>query len=246
MNEEYLINYLENYNNVKFEKLQKNQDKIRALMNITIPVSLSDEFYKKQDEYLQNLLAEKTIASADEILEDKQIALFLGDITTIKADVIVNAGNSDLLGCFAPLHYCIDNAIHSFGGLQIRRDLMSLMQGKKEANGKCKVTKAYNLPCKYVFHTVGPIFNGTITKQMEADLTNCYLSCLQKADEMKLKNIVFCSISTGIFGFPIEKASKIAISTVKEYISKTNSKLKVIFDLFSKGDYEVYERELKR
>ena len=245
MNEEYLINYLENYNNVKFEKLQKNQDKIRALMNITIPVSLSDEFYKKQDKYLQNLLAEKTIASADEILGDKQIALFLGDITAIKADVIVNAGNSDLLGCFTPLHYCIDNAIHSFGGLQIRRDLMSLMQGEKEENGKCKVTKAYNLPSKYVFHTVGPIFRGFITKQMEADLTNCYLSCLQKADEMGLKNIVFCSISTGVFGFPIEKASKIAINTVKEYISKTNSKLKVIFDLFSKGDYEVYERELK-
>ncbi len=246
MNEEYLISFLEKYNNVKFEKLQNNQDKIRALMNITMPASLSDEFYKKQDEYLQNLLAGKTIINVDEILGNKQIALFLGDITTIKADAIVNAGNSDLLGCFAPLHYCIDNAIHSFGGLQIRRDLMSLMQGKKEADCRCKVTKAYNLPCKYIFHTVGPIFNGIITKQMEIDLTNCYLSYLQKADEMKLNNIVFCSISTGVFGFPIEKASKIAISTVKEYLNKTNSKLKVIFDLFSKKDYEVYERELER
>lgn len=246
MNEEYLIDYLEKYNNVKFEKLDNNQDKIRALMNITMPVSLSDEFYKKQDEYLQNLLAEKNIVNVDEILGNKQISLFLGDITTLKADAIVNAGNSDLLGCFAPLHYCIDNAIHSFGGLQIRRDLINLKQSKKETNGRCKVTKAYNLPCKYVFHTVGPIFNGFITKQMEKDLTNCYLSCLKKADEMKLKNIVFCSISTGIFGFPIEKASKIAINTVKEYLNKTNSKLKVVFDLFSKKDYEVYERELER
>ena len=246
MNEEYLINYLEKYNNVDFEKLQNDRDRIRALMNITTPVSLSEKFYKKQDIYLQNLLKEKTIVNIDEILGNKQIVLFLGDITTIKADTIVNAGNSDLLGCFAPLHYCIDNAIHSFGGLQIRRDLMNLMKGRKEANGKCKVTRAYNLPCKYVFHTVGPIFNGVISKQMEIDLTNCYLSCLQKADEMKLNNIVFCSISTGIFGFPIEQASNIAINTVKEYINKTNSKLKVVFDLFSKKDYEMYEKKLKR
>ena len=159
MNEEYLISYLEKYNNVKFERLNNKQDKIRALMNITMPVSLSDEFYEKQDEYLQNLLTEKTVVNANEILGKKQISLFLGDITTLKADAIVNAGNSDLLGCFAPLHYCIDNAIHSFGGLQMRRDLIGILQGKKETNGRCKVTKAYNLPCKFVFYTVGPIFN---------------------------------------------------------------------------------------
>lgn len=245
MNEEFLINYLEDYNKTRFDYIQNKQDKIRALMNITIPNNLSEGFYKKQDEYLQDLLKNKKIIYASDILKNNQIALFLGDITTINADAIVNAGNSQLLGCFAPLHYCIDNAIHSFGGLQIRRDLIDIMQGGKEANGKCKVTKAYNLPCKYIFHTVGPIFRGVITKMIEIDLLNCYLSCLKKADEMGLKNIVFCSISTGVFGFPIEKASKIAINTVKNYLKETNSKLKVIFDLYSQKDYEMYENEFR-
>ena len=244
MNEEFLINYLENYNNVKFDKILTLQDKIRALMNITMPISLSDEFYKKQDEYLVDLLKHKQLFKANDILKDGQIALFLGDITTIKADAIVNAGNSDLLGCFAPLHYCIDNAIHSFGGLEIRRDLIKIMQGKKEQNGKCRVTKGYNLPCKFVFHTVGPIYNGNLTKQMKLELYNCYISCLKQADTMKLENIVFCSISTGIFGFPIEKASDIAISAVKNYLNQTKSKLRVIFNLFSQKDYDVYERKL--
>ena len=245
MNEDFLISYLENYNKIKFDYIKNKQDKIRAFMNITMPISLSDEFYQKQDEYLKDLLKDKKVFEASDILKNNQITLFLGDITTIKADAIVNAGNSKLLGCFAPLHYCIDNAIHSFGGLQIRKDLMEIMQGGKEANGKCKVTKAYNLPSKFVFHTVGPIFEGTITKQMEIDLANCYLSCLKQADEMKLDNIVFCSISTGVFGFPIEKASAIAISTVKNYLNQTKSNLKVIFNLFSQKDYDIYERELR-
>lgn len=244
MNEEFLIDYLENYNKIKFDSVQDKNDKIRALMNITIPTEISEEFYVKQDEYLQNLLKSKAIFSADDILENNQIALFLGDITTIKAGAVVNAGNSQLLGCFSPLHCCIDNAIHSFGGLQIRRDLIEMMQGQREQNGKCRVTKAYNLPCKFVFHTVGPIFRGTITKQMETELANCYLSCLKQADEMKVENIVFCSISTGVFGFPIEKASKIAIFTVKNYLKQTKSDLKVIFNLFSQKDYDVYAREL--
>lgn len=244
MNEEFLINYLEDYNKVKFDNIQNKQDKIRGLMNITMPISLNNEFYQKQDEYLKDLLKRKTMFNASDILKNNQIALFLGDITTIKADAIVNAGNNELLGCFVPLHYCIDNAIHSFGGLQIRRDLIKIMNGSKEANGKCKVTKSYNLPCEFVFHTVGPIFNGIITRQMEIDLENCYLSCLKQADELKLNNIVFCSISTGVFGFPIEKASDIVINTVKNYLKQTKSKLKVIFNLFSQKDYDVYARKL--
>ncbi len=245
MNDDYLINYLEKYNDIRFNNIQNKQDKVRALMNITMPIDLSNEFYQKQDEYLQNLRKDKPLFDANDILKDKQIALFLGDITTIKADAIVNACNSRLLGCLAPLHYCIDNAIHSFGGLQIRRDIMNIMNGTLEPNGKCKVTKAYNLPSQYIFHTVGPIYNGVITKQMETDLTNCYLSCLQQADNMKLDNIVFCSISTGVFGFPIDKASKIAINTVKDYLTKHNSKIRVIFNLFSQKDYEIYERQLE-
>lgn len=246
MNEDFLIEYLSKQSGENFEHLTDKNDKIRALMNISIPENLSDEFYKKQDEYLQNLYLSKKVVSADDILKNNQISLFLGDITLIEADAIVNACNSKLLGCFAPLHYCIDNAIHSFGGLQIRRDLLPVMKQQNgfEPNGKCKVTKAYNLPCKFVFHTVGPISRGFVTKNMEVDLRNCYQSCLQKADEMKLKNIVFCSISTGVFGFPIEKASDIAINAVKTYLASTNSKLKVIFNLFSQKDYEIYEKKL--
>lgn len=245
MNEDYLIEYLESQTHTKFADIKNKQDKIRALTNVAMPTNFSNEFYTKQDEYLQGLLKDKVVTSADEILGNKQIALFLGDITTIKADAIVNAGNSELLGCFAPLHYCIDNAIHSFGGLQIRRDLIPIMQKQNyfEENGKCKVTKGYNLPIKYVFHTVGPVYNGEITPTLENDLESCYLSCLKKADEMKLKHIVFCSISTGIFGFPIETASEIAIKTVENYLKTTKSKLKVIFNLFSQKDYEIYERK---
>lgn len=246
MNEDFLINYLQNYNNISFDKIKNKQEKIRALMNITMPNNLSNEFFKKQDEYLQHLQKTKKIISAEEILKDSQIALYLGDITTIKADAIVNAGNSELLGCFAPLHHCIDNALHSFGGLQIRRDLMNIMKGRTEENGKCEVTKGYNLPSKFIFHTVGPIYNGKITQQMETDLKNCYLECLKQADKMGLSSIVFCSISTGVFGFPIEIASKIVIKTVTKYLKDTNSKLKVIFNLFSQKDYDIYERELNK
>ncbi len=246
MNEKFLIDYLSKVNNRSFEQLNSNKDKIRALMNITIPNNLSDEFYQKQDEYLQSLYANKDIVNAEDILKDKQIALVLHDITEIKADAIVNACNSQLLGCFAPLHYCIDNAIHSFGGLQIRRDLLPIMQQQNffEPNGRCKVTKGYNLPSKYVFHTVGPVCNGGVTDEMKDDLKNCYISCLKKADEMQLNNIVFCSLSTGIFGFPIEIASSIAITSVKQYLNSTNSNLRVIFDLFSERDYKIYDRKL--
>ena len=144
--------------------------------------------------------------------------MYKGDITLIKADAIVNACNNKLLGCFVPGHHCIDNAIHSFAGLEVRRDLMKVMeeQGRDEPNGRCKVTKAYNLPSKYILHTVGPVYSGS--KQDNIDLESCYLSCLATADKMNLKSVVFCSLSTGIFGFPIEKASEIAIRTVKKYL----------------------------
>ncbi len=246
MNEKYLIETLSRYNGVKFPEYYSIDEQIRALFNITMPQNLDNEFYVKQDEYLQDILSRKKIIDAKSILKEKRIALYLGDITLIQADAIVNAGNSILLGCFQPLHYCIDNAIHTFAGLEVRRDLFYEMQGKKEENGKCRVTKGYNLPSRYIFHTVGPIVNGNPTKQDEEDLKNCYLSCLKKTDEMHLENIVFCSIATGLYSFPIEKASKIAIKTIKNYLKETKSKLKVIFDLFSKGDYKVYERELSR
>ena len=215
-------------------------------MNITMPYDLSDDYYKWQDLILLNNLELKEITEVYDLKFNNQIALFKGDITTIKADAIVNACNEKLLGCFQPLHNCIDNAIHSHAGLQVRRDLIKVMkeQGNDEQNGKCKVTSGYNLPSKYIFHTVAPKCFYGVSKQAAEDLKNCYLSCLQKADEMNLQSIVFCSIATGIYKYPIKKASKVAISTVKEYLKNTNSKLKVVFNLYSLEDYKIYEREL--
>ena len=240
----WCINYLKDKNNIKSLIDLDDKSTFRALQNITMPYDLSDEFYLKQDKVLKEILSKKEVVDA-KIFSDG-ISIYKGDITLIKADAIVNACNSKLLGCFVPGHHCIDNAIHSFAGLQVRRDLIKVMedQGHDEENGKCKVTSAYNLPSKYIFHTVGPVYSGS--NQDDIDLKSCYLSCLKMADKMKLESIVFCSLSTGIFGFPIEKASSIAVKTVKEYLKKENKTIKkVIFDVFSDRDYEVYNRRIK-
>lgn len=236
------IHYLIKYNYIN-QRLSYDFNTFRALMNITIPNNLSEEYYNLQDFILQEKLKKKTTVNIYSFQFNNQIALFQGDITTVKADAIVNAGNSQLLGCFHPLHNCIDNCIHSFAGLQVRRDVMNILKGREVANAEVIVTKGYNLPTKYIFHTVGPIYNKS--KQNEIDLRNCYLNCLKKAVEMNLESIVFCSLSTGVFGYPIEKASKIAVETVKQYIHESKTKLKVIFDLFTKEDLSVYERTIK-
>ena len=240
----WCINYLKTYNNINKEITIPENELLRALMNITMPNNLSEEYYLRQDRALNEILATKKIVNIDNFPDG--MSIYQGDITLIKSDVIVNACNNKMLGCFVPNHHCVDNAIHSFGGLQIRRDMMEIMnkQGFDEPNGQCKVTKAYNLPSKYVFHTVGPIYSGI--KQDNIDLMNCYLSCLRKADEMGLQSIVFCSLSTGIYGFPINKACDIVVKTVKEYLEKENKNIKkVIFDVFSKDDYDIYNRRLK-
>ena len=239
----WCIDYLKEYNNLKYN-MDYNFTTFRGLLNITMPYNLSNEFYERQDIVLQHLLANKKKVDVKDFNEG--ISLYKGDITVINADAIVNACNSQLLGCFIPGHHCIDNAIHSFAGLEVRRDLMVVMkeQGHDEENGKCKVTKAYNLPSKYIFHTVGPIYSGI--KQDEIDLRNCYLSCLRKADEMNLESICFCSLSTGVFGYPIDQASSIAVETVKKYLKEENKHIKkVIFDLFSDNDYQIYQLKLK-
>ena len=245
---EFCVEYLRNANGIRGEIGVSGFNALRALMNVTMPENLSDEFFERQDRVLQQELAKKQVTAAEDIpLVKDKVSLFKGDITTIRADAIVNACNSQLLGCFQPLHMCIDNAIHTFAGLQMRRDLMKVMreQGHAEPNGRCKVTAGYNLPAKYVFHTVGPIYNHT--RQNAVDLTDCYLSCLKKADETALKTIVFCSLSTGVFGYPIEDASKIAINTVKNYLENENKHIeKVIFNVFSDRDYEVYDRNIER
>ncbi len=241
---EWCIKYLKDYNHIN-DDLPIDWSIFRALLNITMPINLSDEFYKKQDAILKNELLKKEIIDISSF--PVGISLYKGDITLLKADAIVNACNSQMLGCFVPGHHCIDNAIHTYAGLQLRREMMDIMskQGYEEPNGQVKVTSAYNLPSRYIFHTVGPIYSGI--HEDEIDLFNCYYSCLKKADEMKLESIVFCSLSTGVFGFPIEKASKIAIKCVQSYMNKENKNIKkVIFDVFSETDYEVYDRNLKK
>lgn len=246
MNEiDWCINYLKEYNHIICNLGDTKENQFRALMNITMPYDLSDEYYEKEEKVLKSILSRKTIT--DIIGFNNCISIAKGDITLFKVDAIVNACNSKLLGCFQPLHKCVDNAIHSFAGLKVRRDLMRIMdnQGHDEANGLCKVTKGYNLPSKYIFHTVGPIYNNL--KQDAIDLRNSYYNSLKMADDMKLESIAFPSISTGIFGYPIEKASEIAINTAKEYLEKENKNLKkIVFVLFSEGDYSVYERKINK
>lgn len=221
-------------------------DYFRALCNVRPPMHASAEFLKLQDEYLTQKNAARGIIDANGLSYDGNVALFKGDITTINADAIVNAANSAMLGCFHPLHKCIDNAIHSAAGVQVRLDCNDIMQGREAENGDVIVTKAYNLPSKFIYHTVGPIVNGKVTAQNRADLRKCYLNCLEKAYKCGLKTIAFCCISTGVFGYPKEDAALVAVNTVREYLAKTDGSLKVVFNVFTEKDYEIYGKILGR
>lgn len=227
-------------------KKEQKPDYFRALCNVRPPVPVSAEFLSLQDEYLTERRNERGITEANELLYDGDgIALFKGDITLLKADAIVNAGNSAMLGCFAPLHECIDNAIHSAAGVQLRLACNDIMRGRSAENGEVIVTKGYNLPCKYVFHTVGPIVRGKITEENERDLAKCYRNCLEKAAEMKLESIAFCCLSTGVFGYPQKEAAHLAVKVVREYKAQAASDIKVIFDVFTGKDYELYKELLR-
>lgn len=224
---------------------EEKQNFFRALCNVREPKAANTEFLSLQDEYLKALATSRGIVSTETLYFKDRIALWQGDITRLAADGIVNACNCKLLGCFQPLHNCIDNAIHSFAGIQVRLDCADMMQGKEEPNGQVKITRGYNLPSRYIFHTVGPIVYGTVSRQNRIDLTNCYLSCLNKAGEMELKTLAFCCLSTGVYRFPQEEACKIAVSTVKNWFNEhKNNDLKVIFNVFTQRDKEVYSHEL--
>ena len=217
---------------------------LRALLNVRPPMPVSAEFLSLQNEYLTERKNEKGVADVKSFVYKNDISLFKGDITTINADAIVNAANSAMLGCFCPNHGCIDNAIHTFAGVQVRLDCNDIMKGREAENGEVIVTKAYNLPSRFIFHTAGPIVNGCITPQNQADLTKCYENCLEKADGMKLESIAFCCISTGVFGYPKEEAATLTVQTVKDYKSRTESGLKIIFNVFTEEDYAIYKRIL--
>ena len=219
---------------------------LRSLMNVRRAKPISEDFLRVQDEYLQAELAQKEIVSVHDLTPlEPGIYVWQGDITTIACDAIVNAANSAMTGCYYPCHGCIDNAIHSYAGVQLRLacDAIIKAQGHEEPTGTAKITEAYNLPCKYVLHTVGPIITGALTKQDEELLVSCYRSCLALAEEYGLKSIAFCCISTGEFRFPNQRAAELAIQTVRQYRAETGSEIEVIFNVFKDIDDYIY-REL--
>ena len=247
----YLIDYLlaERGETAEIPKDEYNQKRfLRSLFNVRMPKAVSDEFITIQDEYLQEETACKGITDiADLVPVQEGVYLWQGDITTLKCDVIVHAANSQMLGCFYPCHGCIDNAIHTYAGVQLRNACDQLMQaqGHEEPTGQAKITPAYNLPCQYVIHTVGPIVGGRLTKDDCELLKSCYLSCLNEAVKNNLKSIAFCCISTGVFGFPQKEAAQIAVQTVMDYKEKNNSDIKVIFNVFKNEDLAIYKKVLQ-
>ena len=247
----YLIEYLlaERGERIEIPNDAYNQKRLlRSLFNIRMPKETSEDFLQIQDVYLQEENRRKGITDiADLQPVQDDIYLWQGDITTLRCDAIVNAANSQMLGCFRPCHGCIDNAIHTFAGVQLRRNCNEIMQkqGHNEPTGQAKITPAYNLPCKYVLHTVGPIVSGRLTEEHCELLKSCYLSCLKLAEKNSCKSIAFCCISTGVFGFPQREAAQIAGDTVKEYKEENHSDIKVIFNVFKDDDYAIYNEILR-
>ena len=245
---EYLIKTLlseqTRYKNITVPADEQEQSNLlRSLMNVRMPAPISDAYVQIESEYLHEETAAKGITRLIDLqpVEDG-FYLWQGDITTLECDAIVNAANAQLLGCFAPLHKCIDNCIHTFAGLRLRNccDEMMRRQGHEEPTGQAKITPAFNLPCKYVLHTVGPIVDGRLTETQERQLASCYTACLTLAEENGCKSIAFCCISTGVFGFPQHRAAEIAVQTVRAYKAKTHSNIEVIFNVFKDEDYDIY------
>ena len=226
---------------------QGQRQLLRSLMNVRPPRDISAEFLAVQDDYLRQELAEDGITRAEDLHPVKGgLCLWQGNITHLRCGAIVNAANSGMTGCYIPCHACIDNCIHTYAGIQLRQECAGLMaaQGHEEPTGRAKITRAYNLPCDYVLHTVGPIVEGSVTKENERLLASCYRSCLELAEQYGVKSIAFCCISTGVFHFPNERAAEIAVETIRRYKSETGSQIKVIFNVFKDTDKRIYERLL--
>ncbi len=221
---------------------------LRGLMNIRPPRPISQSFLHIQDAYLQEEQRKKGIVSLDTLSPIQPgIYLWRGDITTLSCDAIVNAANSGMTGCYVPNHHCIDNCIHTFAGVQLRLACANLMQqqGYAEPTGQAKITPAYNLPCRYVLHTVGPIISGSVSRNDRAALASCYHSCLELAAAHQLESVAFCCISTGEFHFPNEQAAEIAVQTVQQFLRQETSVKQVIFNVFKDVDQAVYKRLLR-
>lgn len=227
------------------DTLQERRDLFRALMNVRPPISATEEFLRLQDEQLQAQLAEKGVVE----IAGQSLREWQGNITRLKVDAIVNAANSQMLGCFVPLHRCIDNAIHSAAGVQLRLACEEMMHGAEEPTGSARITPGFNLPARYVLHTVGPIVTtARPLHQQEVQLASCYSSCLDLADKKGLASTAFCCISTGEFRFPNDQACEIAVSTVRSWMaSHPGSSVKtVIFNTFKDIDHELYKNALAK
>ncbi len=228
------------------KEAQEQKRLLRSLFNVRMPGKISEDFLKVQDEYLQEVTIEKGITDLKDLQPiEEGIYLWQGDITTIRCDAIVNAANSGMTGCYQPCHNCIDNCIHTYAGIRLRNACAAIMekQGYEEPAGQAKMTPGYNLPCKYVIHTVGPIVSGALTKEHEELLASCYRSCLELADKSAVMSIAFCCISTGVFMFPNERAARTAVRTVREYRKEHGNGIDVIFNVWKDIDFEIY-REL--
>lgn len=237
------------YNDIEIpQDFEEQRVLLRELMNVRMAKGINGEFIKVQNEYLQDETKRKGIVDIDDLEPIKnRIYLWQGDITTLRCDAIVNAANSGMTGCYVPNHRCIDNCIHSFAGIQLRLECDEIMKKQEhgEPTGEAKITNSYNLPCKYIIHTVGPIINGKLTSEDCDLLESCYKSCLELASKNNLESIAFCCISTGEFHFPNDKAAQIAVKTVEEFMKKETSLKKVIFNVFKDMDKEIYRKLLK-
>ena len=254
---DYLIKEDPQYSEMEIPTTEQGKrDLFRALRNMREPKPVSEEFLRLQDEELQAQLQEKGIVEWDAVKQFSifnsqfSISLWQGDITRLRVDAIVNAANAQMLGCFHPLHGCIDNAIHSAAGVQLREECHRLMQqqGHLEPTGRAKITKAYNLPCKYVIHTVGPIIpDGIPTESQKEQLASCYRNIMACAGENGLGSVAFCCISTGEFRFPNQLAAEIAVQTVKDYLNAHPdcSVKQVVFNVFKDMDRDIYQPIIK-
>ena len=221
---------------------------LRGLMNVRHPGAASEAFLRLQDEYLREETAAKGVTDAADLTPVQPgMYLWQGDITTLRCDAIVNAANSGMTGCYIPNHRCIDNCIHTYAGVELRQYCENLMerQGYPEPTGRAKLTPAFNLPCRYILHTVGPIVSGRVTQRDKDLLASCYRSCLELAAENGLESVAFCCISTGEFHFPNDPAAEIAVNTVTDFLKRDTSVQKVIFNVFKDLDKELYEKRLR-
>ena len=232
----------------------KKQQMLRSLMNIRMPKKMPDEVIKVQDEYLSYRAKEKGIVKLSDIpLIKDNLSIWQGDITRLEVDAIVNAANSQMLGCFLPMHICIDNQIHTFAGIQLRDECNQQMNKLREKYGENyeqptaipMLTDAYNLPAKNVIHIVGPIVYDKLTQNLEKNLEDCYTNTLDMCLENGLKTVAFCCISTGVFNFPNQRAAQIAVDTVEKWSLIHPDKMdRIIFNVFKDEDKKYYEKLL--